>query len=217
MLGKLSPSRPSPPLRRPLHSFENIKLSDDVLNKFSLIKKIHPEAILAGGALRDSVFGKPIKDIDIFIEFPFSNFAELLNMKIERSAASIDYTLFDTDTHIKGIYDVFTRDDTPPIQIIELESLDIQALLSGFDWGFCQIGTKDCKSFIVTDHFMNDYNNNTATCVLESSDTRLKHSLKRGKKLFKKYPDKKFMTPLSSELFNILTMENSIGENYILA
>src|ERR1019366_9643902 len=45
----------------------SVKISDEVKEKFLFIKKICPEAILAGGALRDSFFDVSIKDIDIFV------------------------------------------------------------------------------------------------------------------------------------------------------
>lgn len=43
-------------------------LDEKWVRVLNVIRTLHPEAIIAGGAIRDSVLGAPVKDIDIFIK-----------------------------------------------------------------------------------------------------------------------------------------------------
>ena len=45
------------------------------------VQSVHPEAILAGGALRDLILGGEVKDLDIFIGPDQTNLQEVLTLR----------------------------------------------------------------------------------------------------------------------------------------
>jgi len=48
----------------------NISNMDEIVRTFNLIQAKFPTAVIAGGAVRDLIFTKEIKDIDIFVQDP---------------------------------------------------------------------------------------------------------------------------------------------------
>ena len=194
----------------------SVKISDEVKEKFLFIKKICPEAILAGGALRDSFFDVSIKDIDIFVGPSFVG-----EWRTIVQAANYDIVL-EHDGKIgkeykefgKNIISVFgakKKNATDlPIQIIVCEEIPtVYSLINEFDWGFCQIGTENLDKIYVTKAFKDDVVNNTATLVNGYGTENDTHSIKRGIRLQRKYSNRKFMVCLTSYQMNLLSVDYS--------
>lgn len=203
------------PFSHPLIQWDNITLSKEVLDKFLFIKEICPEAILAGGALRDSVFNVQIKDIDIFVGPNFTQRYKLITgmmCTLEHEPKQFDEYLKKFGNNvIKSVFSAKAENNDIkdlPIQIIVCEFEPyIAPLLMGFDWGFCQIGTTDGETFYVTPAFKVDVLNNTATYMMSPDGDGQRRSLQRASRLLDKYPARKFMVPLTVTQINVLTQD----------
>lgn len=189
----------------------SVKISDEVKEKFLFIKKICPEAILAGGALRDSFFDVSIKDIDIFVGPSFVGEWRTI-VQANNYDVALEYDEkrgYIGNKNIISVFGLKKKNATDlPIQIIVCEEIPtISSLIHEFDWGFCQIGTEDIEKIYVTKAFKDDVVNNTATLVNGYGPDNDKPSIKRGIRLQRKYSNRRFMVPLTSYQMNLLSVD----------
>ena len=191
----------------------SVKISDEVKEKFLFIKKICPEAILAGGALRDSFFDVSIKDIDIFVGPSFVGEWRTI-VQANNYDVALEYDEkrgYIGNKNIISVFSVKKKNATDlPIQIIVCEEIPtISSLIHEFDWGFCQIGTENLDKIYVTKAFKDDVVNNTATLVNGYGTENDRVCIKRGIRLQRKYSNRKFMVCLTSYQMNLLSVDYS--------
>ena len=154
-------------------------------------RKTHA-AYLAGGAPRDYLLDKPIKDWDLFVytedhlavrsclQAPFN---------LQRSVGDCDpfYEGLAEERGIQAI-DYFVNVNGE-LQVIYLSRyMPLLELLEGMDFGLCQVGT-DGKSWSFTAAFLKDLENETLTHYHRfEAEKRMKE---RYSRLSEKYPNMK--------------------------
>lgn len=156
-----------------------------------------PEAIIAGGALRDLDNHRKIKDLDIFIVDRGCNTKQILdkvfNIATESFQASSDDPDSDTLDPLAKIYEY--SGNLHPMQFIVMPNgphtarrfLDQQ--LERFDIGLCRIGY-DGKNVVRHDAYLLDQLNMTLTILHANT---LKQSRARLERIGLKYPDFKLV------------------------
>ncbi|MCX4024767.1 hypothetical protein H0A36_28325 [Endozoicomonas sp. SM1973] len=148
---------------------------------------------LAGGAPRDYLLNRRIKDIDLFVYtdnyLNIRDCLEGLGSTLVRSVGSPD-GFYEGLAHERGIQAIDYFDGCgEEIQIIYLAyDMPLVELLEGMDFGLCQVGT-DGKSWTFTEAFIKDLENQTLTHYRYfEAEKRMKE---RYARLSKKYPNMK--------------------------
>lgn len=159
-----------------------------------MAQRVAPDAILAGGALRDFINGAPIKDLDIFVgpcSEGVTNLLENLNGTYGvEGKTTVPYFIAERmnkqDVHacyehiIMGAWVVNTVVLSRPMTIAEK--------LNRFDFGICQVGF-DGTDVWATPAFHQDRMNQTFTLVRCDSERDYRRSMARFDRLVQKYPD----------------------------
>lgn len=193
----------------PLYPITVPNVPSAALEALERVQSVDQHAILAGGVLRDSLFGKEVKDVDIFTG-PFIALCEL------RAAFPNHYVNveFDVDhmrlrneygmgfgERVDMVYKVTHGwDGSLPIQIIvRRDPIILDEVLADFDWSFCQIGKWNGANNGIcygTHAFRLSMNDGPIFNTLPLGDTRVPHSLERGRRLSLKYPERTFYQPI---------------------
>jgi hypothetical protein len=170
--------------------------------------------IIAGGACRDSLLDKDIKDYDVFVLNPSKTVANNLKKSPNTTQAS-RYKLGEPLNEEAVTY-LETWNLGGGVQIILSSLKDIGELLATFDYDFCQIGFNTDQIHctpVFEDFYMQDDEVNYVTLLNSSfADLKTQPSLKRLSKFSSKYTDYKFKdkegTLLTGELLNKLGLSS---------
>jgi hypothetical protein len=165
-----------------------------------------PEAIIAGGALRDLDHGREIKDVDIFVLDHGASSAVLakdLARAIGYRATNIiapansEYAIGRRERPVTGIYE-FEHENKMysngiPFQIIAVQSVsglkDFPAyVLQDFDLGICRIYF-DGKTLVRAPEYTQDEITKTFTAYVPLSGRQLDLTKERVRRLSEKYPE----------------------------
>jgi tRNA nucleotidyltransferase/poly(A) polymerase len=155
------------------------------------IQEVFPQAIIAGGCLRDLQNGKPIKDVDIFINDDLSN-GSISDTKTELqilmpeliTVCTNEYSNQGVSLMMRNVQGVFRYDvDGNHYEIIvgSTEACDI----NHFDFGICQI-KYDNKELVFTDAYEQDTKNKVIRVLNDHGHER---TVKRIARMQAKYPD----------------------------
>lgn len=168
-----------------------------------VLSKLHaggfPSAIVAGGAIRDYIFGKPIKDIDVFVSyadtydylFPISHFAHHL----ERNVFKEDWSSYVDIPDVDSVYSVLPFTGELPVQIIVMKpGLSPVERVDQLDFGFCQ-AYYDGESVKHTWGFHEDANRKTITLIRCENQQEFDRSIIRYERLKQKYPEFTLVIP----------------------
>lgn len=184
----------------------------------AMIAKADPGALIVGGCLRDVMFEKRVKDIDVFVgphmdidqvraafpaDWSCSNQFSRLSVEAYRQHFGADMVeVIHVVRPRKQSFDlselVCMDDYDPFIQIIVMNKpVDLEEMLYSVDFGFCQIGIDArCRDVMATPAFVKDATENTATLTDSRRDAgNIQRSLKRAERLREKYPTRKFVLP----------------------
>jgi hypothetical protein len=163
------------------------------------IQKVAPEAVLAGGALRDLDHGLPAKDLDVFIAAGSGNEAEGLNELMGGHPM--------TDPEIQ-----MYPDNMPEIQLVadhdperekfnNLTGLPLQFIyinwqthniIKRFDYGLCQI-MYDGRELRTSEQYDTDKQEKTMTLLRCDNEFALGRSVERFARWKPRYPDHRFV------------------------
>jgi len=160
------------------------------------IQTVVPEAILAGGALRDIDFGIIPKDLDIWINVDSE---DAFDKKL-RLIADIFGISFESEG--EGNYDginerIFISQYHLPIEIgIDLniigvnlgENFTVQRLVQEFDFGICRIGYHTGNEVYASAEYLNDKDNQIFSLDLNDVCVDEERSMERWDRLQFKYP-----------------------------
>lgn len=154
--------------------------------KLSELQQDFPEAVIAGGCLRDLIHGVDIKDVDIFIPNADKVQADLDDYKLQHSTQIIRQVKRAYDDWDEDVEEVFTlKIGSLTVDVIGV-SVEPDQIISRFDFGLCQI-QYDGIDVYYTKEFEKDYLTKTFT-LLNSDGEDCKRSFKR----FKKFKDTKY-------------------------
>lgn len=162
--------------------------------------------LIAGGAVRDTLFNKEVKDIDVFLtrsqwiadrldpDFKLAWWHEIAMLEgwtteHEHDGSSKDPEFQEFHNHNRNIVAVYSYQHPEvsiPYNFIVIDSdKDSREVLSDFDIGICQIGINPFGMAIMTKAFRKDMENRTFTATREQASDRQAMRLQR---LRDKYP-----------------------------
>ena len=173
----------------------------DALND---VRKEFPHAFLAGGALRDLVFNKPVKDLDIFAPQVkwIDDDLDWLVLKTDPTLENQGYKMLPKDVvltkqdstdfawkNIKGS-DTYQKGDNIPVNVVVTDQSDtICRRLELFDYGICQIAY-DGNDVWVSDAFLHDKKESKFTYLISTPNMeQFEHNLSHFFRLKEKYPE----------------------------
>jgi hypothetical protein len=153
------------------------------------VQKKHPEAIIAGGFLRDLYFGKKFKDIDIFVANPIGYISDSF---IRDTSYDMTYS---TDSEISEVqklwYDISSMEglgfDAFEVNIICVPSGNLVDRVQEHDFDFCQVHT-DGKQIYGAEILQQVQQTKQITLVQCENQKQLKRSLRRWDRFQEKYP-----------------------------
>lgn len=166
-----------------------------------------PEAIIAGGALRDLDNRKPIKDVDIFVRKP-DNVEGSIKAMVEKAVGTtaahvvIDFETGtgvgdDTETydlHEMGVFAVYQFEwYATTFEIIVIAGPSVECdfekwVIDDFDIGLCQIWWTGHGVPKTTLPYVVDLHNNSLTILKAPTDKALARTRERIARLLMKYP-----------------------------
>jgi hypothetical protein len=161
------------------------------------VQAFAPEAIIAGGSLRDLNTGVVVKDLDIFIQY-FDGLEDKLievygkdNIRMLSQASEEDYDGID-GTVMGGVYEVKSEHCDIPVQIISLvKFVSAQKQLDRFDIGLCMLAHDGIRYKGETKKFFTDLHDKTMTIYVDGEDEWgwVNKGLKHAQRLLLKYPE----------------------------
>jgi len=153
----------------------------------SKVQTISPDAIIAGGALRDLDNGKPIKDLDIFVpltaDFSLGSFYNIFGVReIDESSNAEEYQ---NNEEVCGVYVYNLPDFDIPVNIIACVPHEdfMNHQLERFDIGICKIAYNGKE--VIRHHWYNIDREAKSLCIYNT--LWLDSSLKRLNRLGEKY------------------------------
>ena len=176
----------------------NYKQWMDKAKSITKDSKFYP--VIAGGALRDTLLGKPVKDIDVFmvptyddeitcdyvIEFCKDNdiHIDFLSAYEEDEVAKTKLGIISTGKSFEYEGDMFETRKIVFNYIFMGKRISLYTILDTFDFGLCKIAMNISKQIIVHPDFWEDALNKTLTLFRYRSDDR---KLERIKRMTEKY------------------------------
>lgn len=155
------------------------------------VRNHFPEAILAGGALRDRHFGAKVKDLDIFVHGTKDEAQNAAKMLEREGWHGVSFGFEETyaqgvsEAGITGIVDA-EFPGAPPVQIIFMDR-HVDQLLPLFDFGINQI-TYDGRIIHRSANFAADAVQRRFRIISEVSDSQFVRIINRWARLKEKYP-----------------------------
>jgi len=169
---------------------------DKAVRILARIQTVVPEAILAGGALRDIDFGILPKDLDIWINVDSEDafdrklrlIADLFGIPFESEGEGnydgISERIFISQYHLpmkNGI-------DLNIIGVNLADNFTVQRLVQEFDFGICRIGYHSGNQVYVSAEYLKDKQNETFSLDLNDVCVDRERSMGRWDRLRFKYP-----------------------------
>jgi hypothetical protein len=162
----------------------------DLNNVLSRIQKVEPHAYIGGGALRDLLNNRRIKDIDVFVpetaDLGKIERLLLVSHKLTKTTKSSDYFDFADPTVVEA------REYTPritglPINIIAMRDshFPIEVNMNRFDFGLCRIAYDG--AWHISPDFDHDRYGQVLTLRRCENQTQMARSLERYKRFTEKY------------------------------
>lgn len=155
------------------------------------------DAVIAGGAVRDFLLGRPMKDIDVFLR----SRGNVEDERIVKTAYPKAELQFNTDPEysiqMPEVASVWNYQEgglfaDAPVQLIFLNGPDVTlpGMLERFDFGLCRAGFDG--DIVVTAAFVKDAFGMTMTLLYSPHPA---HSQRRYERLIRKYPYHRLVKP----------------------
>ena len=141
---------------------------------------------IAGGAVRDSILDRPIRDVDIFLSNTDADPAAVL-LRAKFGYVKVgewkQYMGF-SDPMVERVAKFEKADETIPICLIGLkESLSLHDNISRFDFGPCMAAWQGGTTMITNGYFKRDVESKTFTLYRADDLPQFTYSMARFKKL----------------------------------
>jgi hypothetical protein len=140
---------------------------------------------IAGGAVRDTLLERPIRDVDIFLHDDVSDAAaDLLRVDFGyvKVGQWVQYEHF-SDPMVARVAKFEKADETIPICLIGLaEDLDVQSNVARFDFGVC-MAAWDGNNIFSDERFKRDVETKTFTLCRADNLAQFSYSMVRFQKL----------------------------------
>lgn len=152
------------------------------------IRKVFPEAILAGGYLRDVLLGIEPKDMDIFVGPKRAEHADDLCIRMAEEVGVgffQEFNLTYASMEVNRIFSSGERLGECPIQVIELDKVNPVDRVGEHDFGLCQVW-HDGGSLCMTGHYARDMAWKICTLVHCENEHEHARSMRRWERLKEK-------------------------------
>lgn len=162
----------------------------------SAVKAVCRDAVIAGGCLRDLDHGRPVKDIDIFVNGgALENLEHLRQQLVDAGldCQDIDYEKsypIGELNDVVGDFEILGLTDEP-IQLI-MVSWDTSRITERFDFGICRVSF-DGETLFRSDDYEKDSADQVFRLVQDRSGVWLSASVHRYARLVRKYEDWRFV------------------------
>lgn len=196
--------------------FFDKELPEEPLQVLREVQLYFPRAVLAGGAIRDTLFGGPVKDIDIFV--PWESWdgeagpeprARLHTVMEGWGYHRVLYVSGEAGyaTGMRGevsLVEEYRREGRLPVQIIFLNIKPFSPLrvLNRMDFGACQVGT-DGRATFVTYAGLHDYLSRRFTLLRCEDLTQARRSFQRAARFQARYLDAVVDLSLAERVFGL--------------
>lgn len=148
-------------------------------------------AHLAGGCLRDTIFGKPVKDVDVFVHAN-SDFVEI-EAALAGAFGSAKLVMQTDFSSCAGMADVLSSmeylvgPEGLRVNVIELIGTPtLMEVLQRMDFGICQVG-HDGEDLVFTEAYEIDAALHTFTVTRRDDDPSYARTLNRWARISEKY------------------------------
>jgi Poly A polymerase head domain len=159
---------------------------------------------IAGGAVRDTILGRPIRDIDIFLHHTAGDLAAAL-LRTEfgyvKVGEWVQYEHF-SDPMLVRVAKFEKADETIPVCLIGLaEDLSPHDNIARFDFGVCMAAWQGGSTLMITAaHFKRDIESKTFTLRRADNLAQFSYSMVRFEKLTAdRYKDWQLLVPSQFE------------------
>jgi hypothetical protein len=177
------------------------------------IQRTHPEAIIAGGALRDLDNNRPVKDVDIFVHGKgIESLFDLRTWLVGTYKVDCDeidekkvYPISDGND-VVGYFDAHFEGMTVPTQIIMLRTSDIGAV-DRMDYGICRISF-DGTTLTRTPEYIIDQRDKVFRLRIDRGAVGMASSVHRFARLQAKYQGWPF-EPFDADPFSFAIAQDS--------
>lgn len=159
-------------------------------------------SMIVGGAVRDLVMDRPIKDIDFVYNSQAIKFTSPATYKADEEILfdGLEKASLNVDLEAGGLYPapaeshpfVVWNNPDRSFQLMQVSCKPRRFVVDTFDFGLCMIGMDYKGDIYCAKEFIEDMNNKTLTLYVRSTITKeqIGHSLKdHYPRILKKYPD----------------------------
>jgi Poly A polymerase head domain len=183
------------------HPTRQVQYYGNILD--ALQRAIPGSVHIAGGAVRDTLLDRPIKDIDIFVPHTAGEEAAALlrsqfgYVKVGEWKQYLDFS----DPLVERVAKFEKADETIPVCLIGLtKALDPHDNVARFDFGVCMAAWAGGDSMITSNAFKRDIESKTFTLCRADNYAQFAYSMVRFKKLTAdRYKDWKLSVPSQFE------------------
>lgn len=153
-----------------MFKFKNDKLPESWLQFLAKVQTQFPEAVIAGGALRDVQLGKHVKDVDIFVQSRGQKTRAMLELAVDREARPMNPEWVkkyeEQFTELFAVYENLGHDfNGAAFQVIALNmDVTLDTVVDRIDFGICRIAHNG-QNYLITEEFMLDARNETFTLI----------------------------------------------------
>ncbi len=168
----------------------------DLQNLVTEIRRVYPDAVISGGAPRDLLHGKPIKDIDVMTGQEVT--ARSLGRLADIVGGKFDVIEPQDPSGVEEFeFEIHFDDGRPRLNVIDLNPFEIKDPLENlldFDFGLSQVAVTP-SGIIHTPAYVSDALNGTITYMGDNGKEawRIDSSAKRLQRLKLKYPRWEFV------------------------
>ncbi len=151
------------------------------------------QLFLAGGAVRDTIMGKSVKDLDVFIHAhtleDFQVSCKRLDREYGTSKTERDVIAEYRTWHheIVGVRDYVINGLDVQVIGFDVPNFSLQAILDKIDYGICRVGLDELGGIYTTPEFREDRRNSIFT-LHYVGQSGLAPSIRRFARLSAKYP-----------------------------
>jgi hypothetical protein len=179
------------------------------------IRKLDPTAHIAGGAVRDTLLERPIKDIDVFLHYAYIDEAarqlrsEFGYVKVGEWTQYLGFS----DPIISGLAKFEKADEATPISLIGLnaEGADVELNLYRFDFGIC-MAAWDGEKVITLPEYRRDLEAKSFTLCRADNYWQFVYSMSRFNKMTAdRYAGWKLVVPAK---FKLLAAEYDLKKTH---
>jgi hypothetical protein len=147
----------------------------------------YQQPCIVGGAVRDTILGRPVKDYDVFVHHT----TDLPDQFWEQAETRSEYSDLSEDRELVVVARNNGEIEVEGIPIDILIGPSIEKFIDSFDFGLCKVayaGTPGRAILLTPDEFIADYTNKTLT-LLPSAHNYQAHM----ERMIEKFPDYKFV------------------------